>query len=68
MTDRIDTKQAKLLAVKVQCPNGHLIYESQPEFWTNTNFDGDSGDITVAATCDACSLDERYFTLVVQSW
>lgn len=56
-----DTKQSKLLAVKVQCPNGHLIYESQPQFYTYTD-----GTIRIQISCDSCDLDERYFMVYIE--
>ena len=60
-----DTKQqAKLLAVKVQCPNGHLIYESQPQFYVYPN--GEMDFIHIQVSCESCDIDERFFTLTIK--
>lgn len=56
--------QAKLLAVKLTCPNGHLIYESQPAFYVFENY-VDNYSIRIQASCDACDINERYFTITV---
>lgn len=52
--------QAKLLAVKVTCPNGHLIYESQPEFYVY-----EESLIRIQISCDACDINERFFIITV---
>lgn len=68
MSEISTKKEAKLLAVKLVCPNGHLIYESQPVFyvweesespWDRTHY------VKIQASCDACDLNERFFTLTV---
>lgn len=53
-------KQGNILAVELQCPNGHLTVEKEPyfELWTESSWGHDEyavGDITV--TCEGCGVE-----------